>query len=146
MAKLARDVMTTDPVCCSPETTLDLIARMMAQHNCGEIPIVDRANQPLGVVTDRDIVCRVVAEGKNPSAYTAESCMTTPAISVSEEATIEDVIATMATHQIRRVPVLDAQGTCAGIISQADIAILAAAPRTGEMVSEISRDTGHASL
>src|SRR5215813_6634566 len=75
MAKLARDVMTREPACCSPSTTLDLVAKMMVQNNCGEIPIVDTANRPVGVVTDRDIVCRVVAEGKNPSAYTAETCM-----------------------------------------------------------------------
>ena len=52
MAKLARDVMTSDPACCSPNTTLDLVAKMMAQNDCGEIPIVDVANRPIGVVTD----------------------------------------------------------------------------------------------
>ncbi len=66
MAKLARDVMTPDPTCCTPTTTLDQVAKLMAQNDCGEIPVVDTADQLIGVITDRDIVCRVVAEGKNP--------------------------------------------------------------------------------
>ena len=74
MAKLARDVMTADPACCTAESTLDLVARMMMENDCGEIPIVDHLDRPVGVLTDRDIVCRVVAEGKNPSGHTAESC------------------------------------------------------------------------
>ena len=64
MAKLARDVMTPDPACCTPNTTLDEVAKLMAQNDCGEIPVVDPGDQIIGVVTDRDIVCRVVAEGK----------------------------------------------------------------------------------
>ena len=139
MAKLARDVMTQDPACCLPGTTLDQVAKMMVENNCGEIPIVDSSNRPIGVVTDRDIVCRVVAEGKNPTAYPAETCMTTPVVTVRGSASIDDVIATMETHQIRRVPVVDDDGACIGIVAQADIAI--EAPRkTGDMVSQISRE------
>ena len=84
MAKLARDVMTQDPACCSPSTRLDQVAKMMVENNCGEIPIVDRSNHPIGVVTDRDIVCRVVAQGKNPAGQTADSCMTIPVVTVPD--------------------------------------------------------------
>jgi CBS domain-containing protein len=139
MAKLARDVMTADPACCSPSTTLDLVAKMMVHNNCGEIPVVDTSNRPVGVVTDRDIVCRVVAEGKNPSGYTAESCMTTGVVAVRADASLDEVISTMEAHQIRRVPVVDDGGCCSGIISQADIAIAGAPEKTSELVSEISR-------
>jgi len=139
MAKLARDVMTPDPACCSPNTTLDLVAKMMVQNNCGEIPIVDSSNRPVGVVTDRDIVCRVVAEGKNPSGHTAESCMTTGVVAVRADAPLDEVISTMEAHQIRRVPVVDEGGCCSGIISQADIAMVGAPEKTSELVSEISR-------
>src|SRR5207245_9439387 len=76
--KLARDVMTENPACCAPETPLDQVAKLMRQHDCGEIPVVDPGEQPIGVITDRDIVCRVVAEGKNPMAYPAEICMSQP--------------------------------------------------------------------
>ena len=84
MEKRAREVMTPDPACCTPTTTLDLVAKMMIQTDCGEIPVLDVNDRVIGVVTDRDIVCRVVAEGKNPMAYTAETCMTQQVVTVSE--------------------------------------------------------------
>src|SRR5206468_12990165 len=107
MTKTARDVMTPDPACCSPHTTLDEVAKMMAQNDCGVIPVIDTGDQIVGVVTDRDIVCRVEAEGKNPMAYTAETCMSGPVITVRTDARLEDVVATMEKDQIRRVPVVN---------------------------------------
>jgi CBS domain-containing protein len=142
MSKIARDVMTLDPTCCTPHTTLDQVAKMMVQNNCGEIPVVDVADRPIGVVTDRDIVCRVVADGKNPMAHTAESCMSAPAVTVQADEAIEQVVATMEKHQIRRVPVVDERGCCAGIISQADVARVEPLSEIGELVREVSRDTG----
>ena len=142
MAKLARDVMTPEPACCTPHTTLDQVAKLMVQNDCGEIPIVDAAEHPVGVVTDRDIVCRVVAEGKNPIAYTAETCMSQPVITVPADTPIDEVVATMEKHQIRRVPVVDDDGRCAGIISQADIAWTEEPPEVAELVREVSRDIG----
>jgi CBS domain-containing protein len=122
MTKVARDVMTRDPACCSPSTTLDQVAKLMVQNNCGEIPIVESSGQPIGVVTDRDIVCRIAAEGKNPIGHTAESCMSSPVVTVLADAPFDDVLLMMEGHQIRRVLVVDDGGCCAGIISQADIA------------------------
>src|SRR5580765_8167052 len=145
MAKLARDVMTPDPACCSPNTTLDDVAKLMVQQNCGEIPVVDTTDQLIGVVTDRDIVCRVVAQGKNPLAYTAETCMSDPVITVPEETPISEVLATMEKHQIRRVPVVDDEGRCAGMISQSDVAWTGGEHQVAELVREISRDTGQTS-
>src|SRR5439155_14433377 len=107
MAKTARDVMTPDPACCTPGTTLDEVAKLMSHNDCGEIPIVDQSDHIVGVVTDRDIVTRVVAEGKNPIAYTAETCMSGPVITVRADARLDEVVATMEEHQIRRVPVVD---------------------------------------
>jgi CBS domain-containing protein len=145
MAQLARDVMTPDPARCTPSTTLDQVAKMMVANDCGEIPIVDASDQPVGVVTDRDIVCRVVAAGKNPMAYTAETCMTQPVVTVQENAPLEEVVATMEKHQIRRVPVVDEDGCCAGIISQADVAWTGREHDVAELVREVSRDTGRES-
>lgn len=145
MTQLARDVMTPDPVRCTPNTTLDQVAKLMVQHDCGEIPVVDSTDQPIGVVTDRDIVCRVVAAGKNPMAYTAENCMSQPVITVPEDAPLDDVVATMEKHQIRRVPVVDEDGCCAGIISQADVAWTGGEHEVAELVREVSRDTGRES-
>ena len=92
-------------------------------------------------VTDRDIVCRVVAGGKNPIAYTAETCMSQPVVTVNANDPIDDVVATMEKHRIRRVPVVDERGCCAGIIAQADIAWAEALPDVGELVREVSRDS-----
>ncbi len=145
MAKLARDVMTVNPAVCTPETPLDQVARLMVQHDCGEIPVIDSAEHPIGVVTDRDIVCRVVAEGKNPMAYTAELCMSQPAVTVPDDAPLTEVMATMEKHQVRRVPVVDSQGCCAGMIAQADVAWSGRTRDVAELVREVSRETGQTS-
>ena len=142
MTKLARDVMTPNPACCGPNATLDEVAKLMVANDCGEIPVVDATEQPIGVVTDRDIVCRVVAEGKNPMAYTVESCMSQPVVTVPADATLDEVISTMEKHQIRRVPVVDEQDCCVGIISQADVAWKRPEREVAELVREVSRDTG----
>ena len=142
MGKVARDVMTPDPACCTPTTTLDQVAKMMVQNDCGEIPVIDVNDQPIGVVTDRDIVCRVVADGKNPIAYTAETCMSQPVVTVNADDPLDEVVAMMEKHQIRRVPVIDERGCCTGIISQADVAWSEPLPEVGELVREVSRDTG----
>jgi len=142
MAKLARDLMTPDPACCSPHTPLDEVAKLMAQNDCGEIPVVDVGGQVVGVVTDRDIVCRVVAEGKNPMAYSAETCMSQPVVTVRSDAPIDAVVTTMEKHQIRRVPVVDDHECCVGMISQADVAWSGRESEVAELVREVSRDTG----
>src|SRR5437588_9775101 len=86
----AKDVMTADPACCISETTLQEVAQMMIDHDCGEIPVVENKENklPIGVITDRDIVCRAVARGLNPldlavGDYMSKPCMTvTPDLSV----------------------------------------------------------------
>ena len=145
MHKRARDVMTPSPACCTATTALDQVAKMMIQNDCGEIPVVDMNDRIIGVVTDRDIVCRVVADGKNPMAYTAETCMSQPVVTVNEDAPLEEVVATMEKHQIRRVPVVDAHSVCTGIISQADVAWTGPKDGVADLVREVSRDTGQVS-
>jgi CBS domain-containing protein len=113
----------------------------MLENDCGEIPVIDLSDQPVGVVTDRDIVCRIVAERKNPTAHTAGSCMTRPVVTVSADAPIDEVFAMMESHQVRRVPVVDEDGCCAGIISQADLVEMGPPRQTAELLSQISRDS-----
>lgn len=141
MSKLAREIMTSAPQCCSSDTTLNEVANLMVEADCGEIPVIDASNRLIGVITDRDIVCRVVAKGKNPSAVTAAECMSEPVVVVTEDTTLEDVMAVMEENQIRRVPVVDAAGSCCGIISQADVAKAATDNQTGELVKEVSKDS-----
>ena len=143
--RLARQVMTENPACCTPDTPLDLVAKLMREHDCGEIPVIDPAEQPIGVVTDRDIVCRIVAEGKNPMAYPAGICMSQPVATVSMDAPLGDVVAMMEQHQVRRVPVVDDRGRCVGMISQADVALMTGKRDLAELVRKISRDTGSVS-
>jgi len=145
MAKLARDVMTPEPARCSPNATLDEVAKLMVQNDCGEIPIVDTSDRPIGVITDRDIVTRAVAEGKNPTGHTVESVMTRSVVTVRADAPLDEVVATMERHQIRRVPVVDEGGCCTGIISQADLALEAPPQKAAELVREVSRNAGDAS-
>src|SRR5688500_17365077 len=75
-----REVMTADPACCIPKTGLQEVAQLMVDHDCGEIPVVENAQTklPIGVITDRDIVCRAVAQGLNPLDLTAADCMSKP--------------------------------------------------------------------
>lgn len=145
MATLARDIMTPDPACCGPRTTLDDVAKMMLQNDCGEIPIVDANDRIIGVITDRDIVCRAVAQGKNPIGYTVESCMSSPVVTVDEDDKLDDIVSKMERHQIRRVPVLSDGGICAGIIAQADVARVGLKREVAELVREVSQQTGRAS-
>lgn len=140
MSNLAKDLMTADPQCCTADTPLNEVANLMVECDCGEIPVIDSDKKLIGVITDRDIVCRVVAKGKNPSALTAQDAMTQPVVTVTEDTTLEDVLSLMEDHQIRRVPVLDANGSCCGIIAQADVAMVAQESEVGEMVREVSRD------
>lgn len=141
MAKLACEIMTPAPQCCSGETLLNEVANLMVEADCGEIPVTDSSNKVIGVVTDRDIVVRVVAKGKNPSAVTAAECMSKPVVVVTEDTTLADVIKVMEENQIRRVPVVDASGCCCGIISQADVALASSDDETGEMLKEVSKDS-----
>jgi CBS domain-containing protein len=140
MSRLAKDIMTPAPQCCSRDTTLNEVANLMVEADCGEIPVTD-GSRLVGVITDRDIVCRAVAKGKNPSTVTAGECMTEPVITVNEDTTLEDVMSLMEEKQIRRVPVVDGTGCCCGIISQADLALTARESQVGELVREVSKDT-----
>jgi CBS domain-containing protein len=140
MKKTAKDVMTAKPQCCSTKTPINEVAELMVDADCGEIPVTDDSDRLVGVITDRDIVCRVVAKGKNPKDYNAGECMTEPVLVVSEDTSLADVMTIMEENQIRRVPVVDSKGCCCGIISQADVALSASKAQVGEMVAEVSKD------
>lgn len=85
--KTAGEVMTAHPTCCTPDMRVGRIAQLMVLQDCGEIPVVDdeTSRVPVGVVTDRDIVCRLVAKGENPLDHTAADCMTSPVVTVDED-------------------------------------------------------------
>jgi CBS domain-containing protein len=94
----------------------------MVEHDRGEILVVDTADCPLGIITDRDIVRRVVAKGKNPLAYAAATCMSRPVITVHGDVPLDQILSLMTQHQTRGVIVVDESGACLGILTQAHIA------------------------
>jgi len=134
-------VMTSNPACCTPSTPLREVARMMQQNDCGEIPVVESidSGRPLGVVTDRDIVIRTLANGRNPMELAAGDCMSSPAVTVTEDASLSDAVDLMESRQLRRVLVVDDEGCISGIVAQADIALHGRDKVTGETVERISR-------
>lgn len=136
-----RDVMTKDPVCCTPDTTIATVARMMVDHDCGAIPVVAdlTTRAPVGVVTDRDIVTRTIALGIDPLGLPVRDCMTAPPVTLPDDAGLDDCVALLERGQLRRVLVVDAGGGCVGIVSQADIARCASKRETGDLVREVSR-------
>ena len=136
----AREIMSPTPACCTPDTALHEVARQMVEHDCGAIPIVEETGkQVVGIVTDRDMVTRGIAERRNPLELRAKDVMTPNIETVSEEASLEDVCNAMEQRQVRRIPVVDRNGSCVGIISQADLARKGPEGVMAEVVKEVSQ-------
>jgi CBS domain-containing protein len=142
----AKDIMTEHVATATPETSLEEIAKMLVAHDCGAIPILKSENskKPVGVVTDRDIVCRVFAAGKDPREMTAGDCMSSPCVTVTPGTKLDACCTTMEENRIRRLVVVDQDGFCCGIVSQADVA-RRIADKAGEVVKEVSQPTSSAS-
>jgi CBS domain-containing protein len=137
-----RDIMSQDVACCTAETPLQEVAQMMIDRDCGAIPVVDDIDNRrlLGVVTDRDIVTRVVAQGYDANDKTASDCMSTPVFTLPLDASLEEAEATLQEHQVRRLPVIDSSnGACCGMLAQADIARYAPSGETAETVKRVSQ-------
>ena len=135
------EIMTKDPACCTPDTRLQEVAKMMVDSDCGCIPVVDSrdSKMPVGMITDRDITVRVVAKGQNPLDLTAQDAMTTTVVSVTPETSLGDCCELMEETQIRRILVVDEHGKCCGIVAQADIAVAAPPQEVAEVVQEVSK-------
>jgi CBS domain-containing protein len=142
-----KDMMTVDPTCCTPNTSLPEVARMMVDNDCGEIPVVENKSTklPVGVVTDRDIICRTVARNLNPLDLTAADCMSTPIVTVTPDMSLEECCKIMEEKLIRRVPVVDGDGACVGIVALADVALHTGKNVAGHVVREVSEPTAAAS-
>ncbi len=142
-----KEVMTNDPACCLADTPLPEVARMMIENDCGEIPVVENQSSkvPIGVVTDRDIVCRTVANGLNPVELTAADCMSKPIVTVTPDMSLEECCRIMEEKLIRRLPVVNERGSCCGMVSLADVALQTRERIAGEVVKEVSEPTKSAS-
>ena len=116
-----RDVMTPDPVCVSERDSIREVARIMAREDTGVVPVVD-GKKIIGMITDRDIVVRLVAEGKDPANAHVNEAMTKNVRAVKEDDSINDALNVMSSAQVRRVPVVNDQNEIVGIVSMKDLA------------------------
>lgn len=130
-------LMTPNPATCRINTPVRDIARMMLDYDCGQIPVLDDQDRPMGVVTDRDIAIRIVANGGNGMA-TAGEAMTSPIKTVQADSDLKDCVCLMEEAKVRRVPVVDASGKIAGIVALADIALAGKSKATTEVVNKVS--------
>jgi CBS domain-containing protein len=136
---VARDLMTPDPKCVKEDQTLADAARMMRDLDVGALPICGNDDRLKGMVTDRDIVVKCIAEGGDPNTVTAGSLGEGKPITIGADDDIRDALVVMQEYQVRRLPVIDGHDLV-GIVSQADIARELSATQTGETVAEISEE------
>ena len=136
-----RDMMTANPICCVPTDSAQRVARMMCAESVGSSPVVmdQESRRLVGVITDRDLCCSVVADGLDPKATLIEKFMTLNPITCREEENVETCEGLMQEHQIRRIPIVDTHDHLIGIVAQADLALRDKPERVSKTVAETSR-------
>jgi CBS domain-containing protein len=119
-----KKIMTKNPACCTPDSTLQEVAHMMEMYDCGCIPVVEshQSKRPIGTITDRDITIRTISEGKNPIEMKASDIMTKDIVTVTPDTSVDECLNVMENRQIRRILVVDRSNKCVGIVAQADLA------------------------
>ena len=137
MAKTARDIMTGDAKCVGENDTLVDAAKQLAELNVGAMPICGEDNRLKGVLTDRDIVVEALAQGKDPNSTKAGELGDGKPVTIGADDSIEETLATMKEHQVRRLPVIDGH-ELVGIVSQADVARNIDEEKVGDLVEAIS--------
>jgi CBS domain-containing protein len=137
MGKSISEVMTRDVRATEPSATIVDAAKTMAREDIGPMPVV-QAGRIVGIVTDRDIVVRVIAAGKDPKSTTVGEIASSDLVTVSPDDDLDDALTRMAQNQVRRLPVVEGD-RLVGIVAQADVARLGEDKKTGAVVEEISR-------
>jgi CBS domain-containing protein len=136
-----RELMTSQVSTCQPDQTCADIAKMMKQQDVGSIPVV-QGKKVTGIITDRDIVLKCIAQDKDPKTCKVSECMTTNVVTGTEDMDAHEAADLMAKHQIRRLPVCDNQGNIVGICAMADLATVPIhVNEAGDALSEISEPT-----
>jgi CBS domain-containing protein len=139
MTRTVREVMTPDATCIGENETVAEAARRLAALNIGSMPICGEDGKLKGMLTDRDIVIKVVAKGADPGAVTAGSLAEGKPVTIGADDSLEEAERTMSEHQVRRLPVIDGH-QLVGMLSQADLALNAEEGETGEVVRAISKE------
>ena len=140
-----KELMTPNPGVCTEDTSLQRVAKMMVDCDCGAIPVVesDNSKKPTGIITDRDIVTRSLARGENPLQMQARSVMTPSTVTVNVDEDSDKAVQLMRDNKVRRLVVLE-NDSIGGILSQADLA-RADAEKAAELVEEVSEPSEKAS-
>lgn len=138
MAKKARDIMTPDAKCVGENDTVLDAAKRLAELGVGAMPICGEDDRLKGMLTDRDIVVKVLAQGKDPGSTTAGELGEGKPVTIGADDSATDALRTMAEHQVRRLPVIDGHDLV-GMVSQADVARNLDEADVGELVEAISK-------
>jgi len=138
MGKTISELMTKSPRTVTADSTVAEAARAMRDEDAGVIPIVE-GERVVGVITDRDIVIRVVADGKDPQATKVTEIASKDLVTIDPQQDLDEALRLMAQHQVRRLPVVEEDGKLVGIVAQADVAKHAGEARMGEVVEKISQ-------
>ena len=137
MGKKITEVMSTNPCAIEADKPVAYAAKMMKDEDVGLAPIVE-GDRLVGTLTDRDIVIRVVAAGKDPEAVTVREIASTDLVTVDPQQSLDEALQLMARNQVRRLPVVEEDGKLVGVVAQADVAREGKDQQTGELVEEIS--------
>ncbi len=143
--KKCNEIMTKNPVCCLPNDLVSKAADLMKREHVGSIPVIEneQTKKLIGIVTDRDLTLRIVAEGLDAQTTKVEAVMTRKVVTCSAEDNMQKALDAMSQNQLRRIPIVDDDNKILGIISLADVAMHGDHPkRTAAMVKEISQASG----
>jgi CBS domain-containing protein len=140
--KKCNEVMTENPVCCLPSDTVSKVAELMKSKNIGPVPIIEneQTKKLVGIVTDRDLALKIVADARDPRSMKAEDVMTREVVTCRAEDDLQNAMDAMSGHKLRRIPVIDNNNRIVGIIAQADVATrVDQSEKTAAMVRGISQ-------
>jgi CBS domain-containing protein len=138
MRTKVHEVMTERPRAVTPDTPVSEAAQLMKSEDVGALPVLD-GDQLAGIVTDRDIVVRAVADEKDPKGMPVREVASREVATIGPDDSLSDALKLMASAQVRRIPVVDEGNRLVGMLSQADIALQAKEKDVGELVEEISK-------
>jgi CBS domain-containing protein len=138
MSQSIKDVMTSNPCTIDADKSVAYAAKMMRDEDVGLAPIVE-GDKLIGMLTDRDIAVRVVAEGRDPDQVTVGEVASKQVVTIDPQQELDEALRIMAKHQVRRLPVVEEDGRLVGVVAQADVAREGDDKQTGELVQEISQ-------
>jgi CBS domain-containing protein len=138
MGQSIRDVMTSNPCTIDAEKPVAYAAKMLRDEDVGLAPIVED-DKLIGMLTDRDIAIRVVAEGRDPGQVKVRDVASKQVVTIDPQQDLDEALRIMAKHQVRRLPVVEEDGRLVGVVAQADIAREGDDRKTGKLVEEISK-------